>query len=473
MHAGGYASLMTDAPLRDALAPVTARLKPEIEALFADLWRHPELPAMEHRTAAVLADFLARHGFSVERGAGGVPTAFKATRRLGEGPRIGILAEYDALPGLANDAVPRRAPLLRERAGHACGHNHIGPANCGAAIALADTAERLGLAGEIVVVGTPAEEIVWGKVALLKQGVFDGLDVVLTSHGDYQNGALSRPCQSVLSGEIVFSGEAGHGGKPGVKNALEAAEAFVAEATALREAEFADVALRHVIRVGGIMPSITPDEARVWLTSRNVSFERAQDFYDRLVVLAADLATRSHVTQRHQPIAGTRGYLANDVLAHVLQSALETVGLPAWTVEEEAYMAELSRAVNPNAGLRLDRSLKLYDTGEDYYGQDDGEVSWRVPLGRVNWAYPEDVTIHHWAWTAWSGHPGSGKGALMATEALALGGLALLAEPSKVAEAKAELQRRTRGLDITPPIVGAWRTLTTEPERFWDGTWVE
>jgi aminobenzoyl-glutamate utilization protein B len=464
---------MMRAACKDTLIPLLVRLRPEIEALFADLWRHPELPAMEFRTSGALADWLGRHGFSVERGAGGIPTAFTATHHLGKGPRIGIIAEYDALPGLANDALPRRAPIPALRAGHACGHNHIGPANAGAAILLAQAAEPLNLAGEIVVVGCPAEEIVWGKVALLKQGVFDGLDVVLTSHGDYQNGALSRPCQSVLSGELVFSGEAGHGGKPGVKNALDAAEAFVAEATALREAEFADVALRHVIRVGGIMPSITPDEARVWLTSRNVSFERAKAFYDRLVILAADVAARSHVTQRHQPIAGTRGYLANDVLAQTLQSALETVGLPEWTAEETAFMAELSRVVNPNAGLRLDRGLKLYDTGEDYYGQDDGEVSWRVPLGRVNWAYPEDVTIHHWAWTAWSGHPGSGKGALMATAALALAGLALLADPTRVAEAKAELARRTAGLDVTPPIVGAWRTLTTEPERFWDGTWVE
>ncbi|MEZ5925748.1 MAG: amidohydrolase [Hyphomicrobiaceae bacterium] len=456
-----------------AVAAELARLRPEIEALFADLWQHPELPAMEFRTAGVLATWLTGHGFTVSRAPGGIPTAFIARKRLSDGPCIGILAEYDALPGLANEAVARRAPVSRLRAGHACGHNHIGPANCGAAILLAEAAGQLGLAGEIVVVGTPAEEIVWGKVALLTQGVFDGLDVILTSHGDYQNGAISRPCQSVLSGEIVFSGEAGHGGKPGVRNALEAAEAFVGEATTLREAEFPDVALRHVIRVGGIMPSITPDEARVWLTSRNVSFERARDFYDRLVALAADVARRSHVSQRHQPIAGTRGYLANDVLGRTLFAALETVGLPEWTSEETAFMAELSRAVNPNAGLRLDRGLKLYDTGEDYYGQDDGEVSWRVPLGRVNWAYPEDVTIHHWAWTAWSGHPGSGKGALMATQALALGGLALLANPLLVAEAKTELSRRTEGLHITAPMVGAWRTLTTEPERFWDATWVE
>ena len=428
---------------------------------------------MEFRTAGVLSAWLTGHGFEVTRAPGGVPTAFLARKRLGDGPRIGILAEYDALPGLANEAAPRRAPIRGQRAGHACGHNHIGPANTGAGIALAEAAMAIGLGGEIVVVGTPAEELCWGKLALLKQGVFDGLDVILTSHGDYQNGALSRPCQSYLSGETIFSGEAGHGGKPGTRNALEAAERFVAEATALREAEFTDVALRHVLRVAGIMPSITPDEARVWLTARALSFERAKALFDRLVALGADVASASQVTQRHQPISGSRGYLANDVLGRTLFSALESTGLPQWTADEMAFMEALSRDVSPNAPMHLDRGLKLYDTGEDYYGQDDGEISWRIPLGRVNWAYPEEVTIHHWAWTAWSGHPASGKGALMATAALALGGIALLANPSLVAEAKTELARRTEGLDITPPIVGAWNTLTKEPERFWDATWVE
>lgn len=458
---------------KQILDPIVTRLRPEIEAMFADLWRHPELPAMEYRTAGVLATWLSGHGFEVTRAPGGVPTAFLARKRLGDGPRIGILAEYDALPGLSNEAVPCRAPMRGLRAGHACGHNHIGPANTGAGIALAEAAAALGLGGEIVVVGTPAEEILWGKPALLQQGVFDGLDIVLTSHGDYQNGALSRPCQSCLSGEVIFSGEAGHGGKPGKKNALEAAELFIAEATALREREFADVALRHVLRVAGIMPSITPDEARVWLTSRNVSFERAKVFYDRLVALAADVASRADVAQCHQPIAGTRGYLANDVLARTLFDAMERVGLPEWTTGEMAFMEALSREVSPNTKMHLDRSLKLYDTGEDYYGQDDGEISWRIPLGRVNWAYPEEVTIHHWAWTAWSGHPASGKGALMATAALALAGLALLAKPSLVEDAKAELADRTAGLEISAPIVGAWNTLTKEPERFWDATWVE
>ncbi len=200
-------------PETDSLRPhAWSSVRSEIEALFAELWACPEMPGMEYRTVDSLIDFLERHGFEVERGSGGVPTAFVARRGAGAGPRIGILAEYDALASLDNEAVPYRKGTGR-KPGHGCGHNHIGPANSGAGIAAAIAAAQLGLAGEIVVVGCPAEEIGWGKIALQGAGVFDDLDVVLTSHGDYQNGALSRPCHAVMSGEFVFRGDSAHGGK--------------------------------------------------------------------------------------------------------------------------------------------------------------------------------------------------------------------------------------------------------------------
>ena len=159
-------------------------LEPETVRLFRAQWEDPELPAMEYRSSTRLADWLARHGFAVERQAGGLPTAFVARYGSGNGPVLALLAEFDALPALDNDAVPSRRPLGKP-AGHGCGHNHIGPANAGAAIAAAKACRRLGLAGEIRVIGCPAEEILWGKIALLRAGVFSGIDAILTSHGDY------------------------------------------------------------------------------------------------------------------------------------------------------------------------------------------------------------------------------------------------------------------------------------------------
>ena len=245
-----------------------AKLVPQMTRLFRDQWACPELPGMEYQSVANLTGFLEAHGFAVERGVGGVPTAFLARKgAAGGGPRIGILAEYDALPSLDNAAVPHRSGTGR-RPGHGCGHNHIGPANCGAAIAAAIAAEALSLPGEICVIGCPAEEVLWGKIALQEAGVFDTFDVLLTSHGDYQNGALSRPCYAVASGEFIFRGDSAHAGMGVARNALKTAEdamaAFIAEAD-----RFTGVNEKHVFRMAGIMPGVMPDEVRVWCSLRH------------------------------------------------------------------------------------------------------------------------------------------------------------------------------------------------------------
>ena len=449
-----------------------AAVREEIEQHFAILWAEAELPNMERASAAALCDWLEGEGFQVERAACGLPTAFRAAWRNGEGPRIGLLAEYDALPGTGNKAVPRREAGAK-RAGHACGHNQIGPANVGAAIAARRAMAETGVPGEVVAIGCPSEEIVWGKLALLKAGAFDGFDALLTSHGDYQNGAISRPCQSVLSGEIVFLGESGHGGGVRRQNALDAAELAVQSLERLRAHHFPDASVEHVLRVAGNMPSVTPDEARLWLVTRHVDFERAREVYRFAVGIAEQAAGICQVGFREQFIAGTRGYLANDTLAKILLGNLERVGPPRYGAEDLAWLESLARAIRPKEPFKLDRGLALYTEGYDLYGQDDGEASWHVPLARANWAIPEQVPLHNWACSALTGHRASYPGPLMVSEALALTVVELMTATPVLGEAKAELERRRAGMTIAPPLLGAYRTMTTAPETFWDATWVE
>ena len=337
----------TDSEVIAATRECWAPLQPVIEHHFAQLWREPELPNMERRASTVLADWLAAHGFEVTRPACGLPTAFIARRKLGDGPMIALLAEYDALPGIDNDAVPYRQ-RRGLRAGHACGHNQIGPANCGAAIAAATAAERLAGAGEIVVVGCPAEEIVWGKIALLAGGAFDSVDVILTSHADYQNGVLSRPCQSVIGGEFVFIGESGHGGSIHRQNALDAAELAVQSLERLRAHHFPDASVEHVLRIAGHIPNVTPDEARLWVTVRHLGYERAKEVYDFVTGVCEQAARLTRVEFRHQFIAGTRGYLPNDTVADFVYAAMQSVGPPRWSEEAFEWMGRLL----PPAGRR-------------------------------------------------------------------------------------------------------------------------
>ncbi len=455
-----------------AVAKHVARLKPHIENLFRAQWEDPELPGMEYRSAARLRQFLSDHGFDVGDAPGHIPTAFVAGKRKGDGPVVAILAEYDALPGLAAEAKDSYTPLPLA-AGHACGHNHIGPANTAAAIiAAAALAEGEG-GGEVRVIGCPAEEILWGKIALLDAGAFGDVDVVLTSHGDYQTGALSRPCQSVVMGEFVFLGRAGHAGFKTATNALLAAESFVAEVEQAGRRDFAAVQFRHVLRRAGVTPGITPDEVRVWYQSRAPHIGQARAAYAMMIATAERIAAEQGLRWREQFISETRGYLPNDVLGRVLADCMKNVGPPQWSADDVAFMSALTATCAPGEPMRLDRTTRYFDTGEDYYGQDDGEVSWRVPLGRVNWAYPEQVPIHHWAWTALSGHPASFPGPLMAVQALAAGALAILRNPSHVELAKAELQRRTADTPPDRPRLGAQRTLRDAPETFWNATWTE
>ena len=447
-----------------------AGLVPDTVAHFDRLFAVPELAGLEFRSMAILGEWLRSHGFAVETGAGGVPTAFLARKGGGSGPRIGILAEYDALPGLDNAPIARRTSTSR-KPGHGCGHNHIGPANAAAAIAAADALGGAGIDAQIVVVGCPAEEIVWGKLALQDAGVFDGLDVILTSHGDYQNGALSRPCHSTANGEFRFTGEAAHSGKPTGRNALAAAEAAVARCPKVLAEAYDGMQFKHVFRFAGFSPGVTPDEVRVWSSVRHADFDTMRAGYARMEAVFRQEAQRLEVGLRADLVAACRGYLPNDTVGRLLAGCLAEVGAPKWSEADLDFMRELSLACSPGQPFRLHRELDYFDRGIDYYGQDDGDISWQIPLGRVNWAYPETVPIHHWAWTALSGHAASRPGPLMASEAIALAAARLAASPDVIAAAWRERDRRVEGIAIPPPEFGLVDVLTRRPEAFWDASW--
>lgn len=447
-------------------------IEQEAKRLFRQLWETPELPAMETMAAAAISEWLRKEGFDVEEGICGLNTAFKAKWSQKKGPRIVFLAEYDSLPGTDNDAVPYRQKTGRAQ-GHACGHNQIGPANSAAAIAAKRTLEKLDIAGEIIVVGCPAEEIVWGKVALLKLGAFDDADIILTSHGDYQNGVINRPCMSIFSTEAVFSGVSGHSGAPPRGNALDAAELAVQSIERLRAHSFSNTGVEHVVRFGGHMPAVTPDEARLWIITRHVDYSAAQEVYDLIVDVCQHAAKMTETKFREQFIVATRGYMPNDTVANVMMGPMLHLGPPAWSETDLAWMKELCKACDKTDNFILDDKVELYSDGHDNYGQDDGEVSWHVPLGRVNWALPRQVPLHNWAFTALSGHHSSFAGPIFASKVLALSAVELLLNPDQIEKAKLELDKRRQELSLSPPRIGAMQTLRSSPESFWEGTWDE
>ncbi len=445
-------------------------IRQAIEKNIDWLWQEPELPLMEYKSSEYLCEWAREHGFHVTKPAGSLPTAFTASYGNQDSPCICVLAEYDAMPGLCNQAVPYRKPT-DQIAGHGCGHNQIGAVNTGAAIAARYAMEALELDGKILLVGCPAEEIVYGKLVLLGAGLFEGVDVIITSHGDRQNGAISRPCQSVVESEFIFSGISAHTGAPRKYNALEAAELAVQTFERLRGHYFADGSAEHIFRASGIMPSITPDETRLWIVARHANFERAVEIYEFIKSICRETAKITGTKLKELFIAASHGYLPNDTLGQLLFRNLKIVGPPQWRNSDLAWMKKLSKNFEPNNSLDMDQGINIYTEGVDPYGQDDGELSWHIPLSRFNWAVPKYIPFHNWATTALSGSKAGNAGALMASQAITLSVIDLLTNQHIIDKSREELKTRVAGINLDPPRYGKNRVFTKNPKSFWDATW--
>ena len=181
----------------------------ELKAVNQAIWQWAEVGLQEHQSSSLLMSKLRDAGFEIESGIAGMPTAFVAS--FGEGsPVIGILAEYDALPGMSQKVAPQREPVQAGLPGHACGHSGLGTGALGAAIATKEAMVAHGLEGTIRLYGTPAEETVIGKVYMTLAGVFDDLDICLHWHPADKNGAWAGSSKALVSAKFTFDGTPAH-----------------------------------------------------------------------------------------------------------------------------------------------------------------------------------------------------------------------------------------------------------------------
>lgn len=440
--------------------------KSTIEQLIKKIWEIPELPLMEYKSSQILCEWLDAEEFMVKRNYCDLPTAFKAS--YGEGDNtIGIIAEYDALPGLDNDATHYRKKL-GNAAGHGCMHSHIAGANIGAAVALKNYIKEKGIRGKIVVIGCPAEEIIYGKIALLERGGFDNIDILLTSHVDFQNGSLARPSEPVIYSEFLFEGFSNHLGAFHKKNALDAAELCVQTIERLRSHNFSNLVPEHVLRNSGHIPNIVPDEVRLWLRIRSLDldYKKLKEGYKEILNIAKHCADLTHTTMKEEYISSTNGYLPNEVLGRTLYRTIEALGPPAYHVDELNEIKEFCSKANNDSTFTFDQGIQYYNQGYDSYAQDDGEVSWHIPLGRINWAVPEQIPLHNWIMTAYAGLPISNIGALWASKVLYLTCQEIFENPLIITEAKEELINRCKNKEIDKPKVGNF-DLCQNSRNFW------
>jgi amidohydrolase len=269
--------------VKTRLAAAVENARDEIIGLSHAIHATPEPAFEEHEAARLVADALTRHGFDVERPAGRLATAIRARRpggRGGPGPRIGVLAEYDALPGL----------------GHGCGHNTMAASGVGAAIALASIADEL--PGEIVFLGTPAEERGSGKQFMIEDGLFEGIDAALMFHPCDRSHVESQPLASE-DVDVVFSGIQAHAAADPWKgkNALDAMVTLFTSVGLWRQQLRPDARVHGIIQEGGTAANIIPDRTKAWFMLRSPD----QPYYEtmktrfRALADAAALATDTAV----------------------------------------------------------------------------------------------------------------------------------------------------------------------------------
>lgn len=410
------------------------------------IWAHAEIAFQETESYQELANLAEANGFKVERGVAEIPTAFVATYGSGS-PVIGILGEFDALPGLSQKAVPHKDPLMEGKPGHGCGHNLFGTASLGAAIAIKELIEQGKLKGTIKFFGTPAEEKFFGKLWMIRAGLFKDVDVVMDWHPGAETKAAVQTGLALVDFTVEFKGQAAHASADpwNGRSASDALELYTTGINYYREHVKPTVRIHYHIQDGGQVVNVVPDYSRLWVRVRDVKREGMNEVYARVKKMAEGAAIMANVDYEVKLVSGIYEVLVNRTGAGYLQKNLEFLGPLTYTPEETDFAKKIQQATGkPQVGLHS-KVEPLEETKENAGGgsTDVGDVSWVVPTIRLSAATaPIGTPWHSWAVVACGGMSIGHKGMLHASKALALTMVDLYEDPKKVETIKAEFKQR-------------------------------
>jgi len=419
---------------------------PRLAQVAQEIWGYAEVGYQEHKSSALLQSELKKAGFKVEPGVAGMPTAFVASFKTGEGPVLAILAEYDALPGLAQAAEPARKPIAGV-AGHACGHHVFGAASVQAAIALSQWMKANGVKGEVRVFGTPAEEGGSGKVYMVRAGLFQDVDATLHWHAGDANDASQGVSLANISGKFRFTGASAHASAAPWRgrSALDGVEVMNAAVNMMREHVPDGTRIHYVVTDGGSAPNVVPEKAEVYYYVRHRDPQVVRDVTARLQKAAegAALATETKVT--FEQTGGVYNMLPNETLAKVMDQNLRQVGGVVWNAQERAFAEAMAKQLPANnARLESAAEIQPLRIGGDGGGSTDvADVSWVTPtVGMRAATWVPGTPAHSWQAVAAGGTSMAAKGGVVAAKTLALTGAALFREPALIETAKAELETK-------------------------------
>ncbi|MFB0502216.1 MAG: M20 family metallopeptidase [Candidatus Bathyarchaeia archaeon] len=447
--------------------------KSRIIEISDKIWEFAELGLIEFKSSALLADELEKHGFNVERGVAGMPTAFVAT--WGEAkPVIGIMGEYDALPGLSQKKVPWKEPVEPGKPGHGCGHNIHGTSGMAAAVALKKTMEEHGIEGKVRFFGCPAEENFSGKVFMVRDGYFSDVDAAISHHPGSMNAVTLKSSVALNSVKFHFYGEASHaGGSPEQgRSALDAVELMNAGVNFLREHVIQDARIHYIIGKGGEQPNIVPAYASSWYYIRAPERDQVEFIHNWILDIAEGAALMTRTKVKDEFMGGLYNKMPNRVIAELIVRNMREIGLPEYGDEELKFARRLAESITPEMKMdQLRKSKrpgweklvdKLMDDeipgpwgeGETSHGSTDvADVSWQTPTVEFSTAtWVLGVPGHSWHCAAQSGVGLGHKSLIFAAKVMAATAIDLLMNGDILNKAKKEHQQRIRDKKYKSPI---------------------
>ena len=420
--------------------------KDRFSEIALEIWDHAEMGYQEIKSSNLLAAELQKEGFKITRNVAGIPTAFIAEYGS-SGPVIGILGEFDALPGLAQSTSPFKEVIDNGTgAGHACGHHLFGAASAWAAVTVKEWLEKNNIEGIIRFYGTPAEEGGSGKVYMVREGLFNDVDVVLHWHPDDINSANSRTSNSNKSAKFTFNGISSHaaGAPEQGRSALDGVESMNMMVNMLREHIPQESRIHYVITKGGLAPNVVPDLAEVYYYVRHPEMHMVEELFNRVVKTAEGAAIGTDTSMSYEVMHGNYSLLPNDVVQKIMHKNLNNFGGITYSKDENEYANTIYKTfVKPSLKIGSQENVSPFKTSHSYGSTDVGDVSWVVPTAGIRTAtWVPGTAAHSWQAVA-SGATTIGiKGTELAAKTMAATAVEIFTDPSIVQAAKNELNQR-------------------------------
>ncbi len=427
------------------------------------IWGYAELGLVETKSSKLIAETLEKHGFRVQLGVAGMPTGILAEYGAGK-PILGLMGEYDALPGISNKVMPKKEPLIEGAPGHGCGHNIHGTTALAAAIALRYTMEKEKLKGTVRFYGTPAEENYGGKVYMVMAGLFKDVDACLSHHPGEINVAGMASCTATNDYKFEFFGKTAHaaGSPEQGRSSLDAVELMNVGVNFLREHVIQEARIHYVIEEGGGQPNVVPDYARSWYYIRAPERSQLEPITKRILKIAEGAAMMTETRLNAIHMGGLYNLIPNKVLSDAITANMREIGAPSYTEEEMEFAKAIDATVSRDDKIGVLRASKYpdwqrfvdvlidtdvhdpWDEGIVSPGSTDvSDVSWMTPTLEFSTATNVLGTPgHDWRWVACGGMSIGHKSLIFAAKTMAGTALDLLTTPKMVTDAKAELKKR-------------------------------